>query len=143
MKEAITSFRGAHRFLSNFAPCRVLYQGKAYPSVENAYQAAKFPHDPHFQACCQDWTPGECKRFSRRGRTPHPDWDEVKLDVMEHLLWQKFALEGYKSALLRTGDAPLIEGNTWGDVFWGVCDGRGANNLGKLLMKIRDKFQSS
>lgn len=29
------------------------------------------------------------------------------------------------------------EGNTWGDKFWGVCDGEGENHLGKLLMEVR------
>jgi predicted NAD-dependent protein-ADP-ribosyltransferase YbiA (DUF1768 family) len=32
----------------------------------------------------------------------------------------------------------LIEGNWWGDTYWGVCNGVGENHLGKLLMKIRD-----
>lgn len=38
-----------------------------------------------------------------------------------------------------TGDAELIEGNHWGDTFWGVCNGVGQNNLGKLLMAIRSE----
>ena len=40
--------------------------------------------------------------------------------------------------LLATEDAILIEGNTWGDKFWGVCNGVGENNLGKVLMYVRD-----
>jgi hypothetical protein len=32
----------------------------------------------------------------------------------------------------------LIEGNTWGDTFWGVCNGVGENNLGKTLMNVRE-----
>jgi predicted NAD-dependent protein-ADP-ribosyltransferase YbiA (DUF1768 family) len=42
-----------------------------------------------------------------------------------------------REMLLLTGDCELVEGNTWGDKFWGVCDGEGENHLGKLLMKIR------
>jgi predicted NAD-dependent protein-ADP-ribosyltransferase YbiA (DUF1768 family) len=30
------------RYLSNFAPCKITYKGKTYPSVEHAYQAQKF-----------------------------------------------------------------------------------------------------
>lgn len=41
-----------------------------------------------------------------------------------------------------TGDAELIEGNNWGDTFWGVCNGRGENMLGKLLMEIRDYLRA-
>jgi len=44
--------------------------------------------------------------------------------------------------LLQTGDEELIEGNKWGDRFWGVCKGKGKNNLGKILMKIRDVYKS-
>lgn len=37
----------------------------------------------------------------------------------------------------KNGDAELIEGNTWGDRIWGVCDGVGENRLGKILMRVR------
>ena len=40
----------------------------------------------------------------------------------------------------RSVDVDLIEGNTWGDTFWGQVDGKGENKLGKLLMKIRDEL---
>ena len=43
------------------------------------------------------------------------------------------------SRLINTGDAILIEGNTWGDTYWGVCDGVGENRLGKLLMEVREE----
>ncbi len=39
--------------------------------------------------------------------------------------------------LLATGDAELIEGNTWNDTEWGICNGIGDNKLGKILMRIR------
>lgn len=56
---------------------------------------------------------------------------------MEDLLIQKFKIPELVKALLDTGTAELIEGNWWGDKFWGVCRGQGKNHLGKLLMKIR------
>ncbi len=34
----------------------------------------------------------------------------------------------------------LVEGNWWNDTFWGVCNGEGQNNLGKILMKIRKEI---
>jgi predicted NAD-dependent protein-ADP-ribosyltransferase YbiA (DUF1768 family) len=47
--------------------------------------------------------------------------------------------------LIATKDAELIEGNNWGDVIWGCVRGPGdewigENNLGKLLMKLRQEF---
>jgi hypothetical protein len=43
-------------------------------------------------------------------------------------------------ALLATVDADLVEGNTWNDEFWGVCNGSGENNLGRLLVKVREEL---
>jgi hypothetical protein len=54
------------------------------------------------------------------------------------LLAQKFSYPYYRDLLLATGDAELIEGNVWNDVFWGVCNGIGKNWLGKLLMQVRE-----
>lgn len=71
-----------------------------------------------------------------------PDWETVKFDVMEDLLIQKFSQEPFMTQLLETGDAHLEETNHWSDVVWGVCNGVGENNLGKLLMKIRSELQA-
>jgi predicted NAD-dependent protein-ADP-ribosyltransferase YbiA (DUF1768 family) len=39
------------------------------------------------------------------------------------------------------GEAPLIEGNTWNDRYWGVCRGTGKNRLGQILMRIRSEIR--
>src|SRR4051794_21773182 len=39
--EKIDSFEGQYRFLSNFFPAEVEFEGMTYPSVEHAYQSAK------------------------------------------------------------------------------------------------------
>lgn len=65
------------------------------------------------------------------------DWDDIRIEVMRELLIHKFAQEPFMSKLIETGNAYLEETNTWGDKFWGVCDNKGENNLGKLLMEIR------
>lgn len=36
----------------------------------------------------------------------------------------------------------LIEGNDWGDTFWGMVDGEGENNLGKILMRVREEIKT-
>ena len=61
---------------------------------------------------------------------------------MEDICRAKFTQnEELKKKLIDTGDATLIEGNTWNDTFWGVCNGVGENNLGKILMKIREELK--
>jgi ribA/ribD-fused uncharacterized protein len=133
----ITAFQGAHRFLSNFWPAPVVYDGSEYPSVEHAYQAAK-TLDPAWRE--KIWTaiqPGAAKRLGKQVPM-RADWEQVKVDVMRDLVFQKFAPGTALAAqLLATGDAMLIEGNTWGDRFWGVCGGSGENHLGRLLMEVR------
>lgn len=54
----------------------------------------------------------------------------------------KFAEPGLQAKLLETGNEELVEGNYWGDTFWGVCRGRGENHLGKLLMKVRTYYKN-
>ena len=62
---------------------------------------------------------------------------------MENGLRQKFKYPELREQLLSTGDQELVEGNWWRDFYWGVCNGVGDNNLGKLLMKIRDDINTS
>jgi ribA/ribD-fused uncharacterized protein len=78
--------------------------------------------------------------FKSRKQFIRPDWEQVKIKIMEHCLLQKFAPKTkLLDKLLATKDLEIIEGNTWGDVFWGQCPlGTGENHLGKLLMKIRE-----
>ena len=59
--------------------------------------------------------------------------------VMAEILAAKFAEPTLGAKLVLTGDAWLIEGNTWGDKFWGVdlITGEGLNWLGRLVMAQR------
>lgn len=137
MSTPIVSFSGPYRFLSNFYPAQIYYDGVYYPTLEHAYQAAKTLNGVDRELIRGAATPGEAKTRGRRV-TKRPHWDAIKLDVMERLLRGKFR-PGSKLArqLIQTGNAELVEGNTWGDVFWGVCRGEGENHLGRLLMKLR------
>lgn len=132
----ISEFKGEYRFLSNFWLAVVELDGVEYSTVEHAYQAAKCKHRSD-----RDWigrasTPGEAKRRARQVDIRR-DWDEVKLRVMEGLVRQKFAKDPLKQRLLDTGDQELVEGNAWGDTFWGVSYGKGSNWLGRILMDVR------
>jgi ribA/ribD-fused uncharacterized protein len=138
----INSFHGKHRFLSNFWLVRVKLNGRAYPSVENAYQAAK-TLDADVRHSFEHCSPGEAKKLGK-GLILRQDWSDVKVPIMHNLLTQKFARGSLLAQqLIDTGDAHLEEGNTWGDTFWGVCRGKGDNRLGELLMNIRTLLQSN
>lgn len=125
-----------HRFLSNFEPAVVKLDGVDFPTVEHAYQAAKST-DGRERLDIRDLrAPGQAKRAGRQV-TMRPDWDRVKVMTMHKLLEQKFTHEHLRELLLLTGDAQIVEFNTWGDRFWGVTDTGGDNVLGRLLMDVR------
>lgn len=134
----IDSFTGSYRFLSNFYPAKVRHGGINFPTVEHAYQAAKtiFAHE-RVQISNLD-TPAAAKAAGRKLKI-RKDWDKIKLNIMRDLVEKKFSKHAdLRAKLLKTGSAQLVEGNTWGDTYWGMCDGKGENNLGKILMQIRE-----
>ena len=81
-------------------------------------------------------TAGRAKREGRKFKL-RPNWSEMRLSIMKELLVQKFAQGELRTLLLNTKDEYLEETNYWNDKFWGVCDGEGANHLGRLLMEVR------
>jgi ribA/ribD-fused uncharacterized protein len=137
MTPAITSFKNGYAFLSNFYPVRIEMDGEEYPSVEHAYVAAK-TLDLNIRTTIRGFEkPGQAKLFGKKIEL-RADWEDVKLSIMHNLLVQKFFHQHLRTWLIATGDAELIEGNWWGDTFWGVCNGVGQNHLGKMLMRIRE-----
>lgn len=165
--DAITSFRGEFEFLSNFYKADVTFDSKEFSSVEIAYQYGKikfinelFPYasriseaELHNSFLSSKTTSGSSKRagnsllkkFNREVITDHLDAIvNNKLNLMEFLLKQKFNRftnpELYDK-LDNTGDRELIEGNNWGDAFWGVDVKKnfGLNTLGNMLMRIREE----
>lgn len=138
-RHEISSFRGEHFFLSNFYSSPVTVDNIYYPTVEHAYQASKTLDYLERERIRRAQTPGIAKKLGKR-ITLREDWEDIKLSVMEYLLRQKFSREPLREKLKQTGDADLIEGNLWGDRFWGVYNGKGENHLGRLLMKIRDEL---
>lgn len=141
MEHPIESFNGPHRFLSNFFPWEIQYEGVWYPTLEHAYQAAKTLDLDARRIIRLSISPGKAKHAGRRVPL-RPNWEDIKQDIMLSLLRQKFSDDGLKGMLLDTGNRPLIETNNWGDTYWGVCKGTGNNFLGKLIMKVREEAQS-
>ena len=132
----IDRFRGDHAFLSNFHRHPFQWRGHSYPTSEHAFQSAKSRDDRERERIRAAASPAEAKRLGRRADL-RCDWERIKDDVMHSVLLAKFAVPALRDALLDTGDAELVEGNTWGDTYWGVCGGRGRNQLGRTLMRIR------
>jgi ribA/ribD-fused uncharacterized protein len=141
----ITNFRGAYFFLSNFFVRDLTLDNVVYRSGEHAFQAQKAFRLDERTYVMDALTPTEAKR---RGRLValRIGWEEEKLAIMERVVRAKFKDAQLAHLLKKTGDAQLIEGNTWDDDYWGVVVGRGENDahgenhLGKILMKVRDEL---
>ena len=144
----VMEFQGEYRFLSNFWGCEHPVEGEfglRFNTVEHAYQAAKCEYQEDAEKFQSLSSPGEAKRLGRQVKI-RPDWEEIKLQVMEELVRDKFSFNPeLKEKLLATGDQELQEGNRWGDTFWGVDlrTGRGENHLGRILMKVRGELRRS
>jgi ribA/ribD-fused uncharacterized protein len=139
--DIIDDFHGVYRYLSNFWEHPVEFQGVIYPSNEHAFVAAKTTDQTIREVIREAKTPGQVKRMGRN-LVLRPDWENIKVMVMLDLCKTKFAPgTALASKLLATGDAFLIEGNTWGDRVWGTVNGEGCNYLGKILMKVRAELR--
>ena len=137
----IDSFREEYDFLSNFYHVDVEYEGILYKNTEAAFQAQKVLNDDE-KLLFSDLSPREAKKLGRRVKL-RKDWNDVKDNYMYEICKAKFQQhEDLAEKLLKTGDEELVEGNTWNDVYWGVCNGKGKNQLGKTLMRIREELRS-
>lgn len=137
----ISKFTGEYSFLSNFYIVPISYEGIIYPSVEHAFQAAKTLDGKKKLEIARFDTPGKAKKAGRKLKL-RADWEEIKLDIMLELLRKKFFFKDLQEMLLKTGDEELIEGNSWGDTYWGKYYGVGENHLGKLLLQVREEIRN-
>ena len=133
----IDCFDGEYAFLSNFYDSPIEKDGIVYPTNEHFFQAMKTLDNEERKRIAAAETPGKAKRMGRSVKL-RPDWEQSKIQIMKEGLTLKFLChKDLAEKLVATGDVWLIEGNWWGDTYWGVCNGVGHNMLGNLLMEIR------
>lgn len=142
----IKKFDGEYRFLSNFYPVSLSFEGRCFPSSEHAYQAAKTLNPGQKMLIQAASGPGMAKRLGSKVDL-RKDWEQVKDRIMKEILLEKFRNKSLEGKLLGTGTEILVEGNTWHDNYWGSCicarcGDRGRNKLGKILMDLRTFYQA-
>ncbi|KAF9061124.1 hypothetical protein BDP27DRAFT_1338609 [Rhodocollybia butyracea] len=128
--------RDPHYGFTNFSTHSVTYNGKRYPTSEHLFQSFKFQgHQPdlaeHIRTCA---TPSaalsEARRYQANVRS---DWRKVNVEKMDETLYQK---------AFGHGNAELVEDSDK-DSFWGIgAGGRGSNQLGKALERLREKLRA-
>eukprot|EP01024_Parvocaulis_polyphysoides_P039664 TRINITY_DN3587_c0_g2_i4.p1 TRINITY_DN3587_c0_g2~~TRINITY_DN3587_c0_g2_i4.p1 ORF type:complete len:713 (-),score=118.63 TRINITY_DN3587_c0_g2_i4:238-2376(-) len=147
---------------SNFSPHPVKieksvvstqYDLNIYKTSEHYYQSKKFSGNQSqesqqiAQQIISSDTPEQAaifgrKMFKERQDLITPDFLNLRIQIMRESLMSKFTQhKNLKKLLLSTGDCDLVESSPQ-DYFWGCgIDGQGENNLGKLLMEIREILQ--
>lgn len=139
--DKIDEFRGKYYFLSNFSDSKLTYENVSYLNGEAAFQAMKVIN-PEQRKTFSHLPPNRAKAKGRNVKLRH-DWEKVKDNIMYEITVAKFTQNlDLKDKLLKTGNVELIEGNTWNDTYWGVCNGRGKNKLGKILQRVREEIRS-
>lgn len=140
----INSFRNEYFFLSNFYNCIVEIEGIKFNNAEAAFQAMKC-EEKSDREIFRNLSALEAKRLGRRANL-RPNWNLLRMKYMKEIILDKFSRNPeLKEKLLATGNAELIEGNTWNDKFWGVniYTGVGENHLGKILMEVRKELRNA
>jgi len=141
VRKTIDSFFGEYRFLSNFYPAKFIDEDRmGWTTVEHYYQAMKTEDEGWRKKIRECEKPGQAKRMGNKAPL-RENWDYIKCNVMWEGLFYKFSQnEDIRDKLLDTEDSILIEGNKWGDTYWGQVDGQGTNMLGVLLMILREEI---
>lgn len=144
----IELFQREYFFLSNFYYCNIEYNFQMYPSAEHLFQALKTLNADEREKIRLAEKPGQAKRLGRRVRL-RKDWEDIKDQVMMHVLELKFSQNSLLYEKLDyTYPSLLIEGNNWHDNYWGdcYCDKckhiKGENKLGIFLMKLRRNWRT-
>jgi ribA/ribD-fused uncharacterized protein len=157
-------FKNEKRFLSNMEPCKIVFEGsnslkerfnmvefdgEEYDSTEHLYQALKSTDKEYHKIVRVAEEPRLAKKAGRKNITKDPskvskdvflmreDWDEIKVDVMKLCVYLKFTQNEDLAEKLKVIEGDIVERNCWHDYFWGTVDGKGENNLGKILMTMR------
>lgn len=147
------AFQSEHAWPSNFYPSPIEIEGIPFPTVEHAYHYSRaMRHNDSHSATLilRTKNPKNVKKLSYGIETSR-DWDRDKIDIMRHLIGEKFrqnpALSG---KLIASGSNNLIEATL--DPFWGakaapgsksIKNGTwtGANMLGKILVEATDEIR--
>ena len=137
----IDSFTGYFDFMHNNFQTPVYYEGILYPSVTHAYHAARSTDERTRRAILNSETFQILGNIAIRIEDP-PDWQEKKVKIMEQLLRDKFRRSKELQEKLRTTEhrelVMTYQEKKKNNLYWGVVKGKGQNQLGRILMRIRD-----
>jgi hypothetical protein len=149
----VPEFKDEYDFLSNFYRCDITVPVGEHKlhflTAEHLFQAAKNEamtsgtenRKSYVLTLTNDADPNRAKRLGKSVKIDLDKWESIKVDCMRTTVKTKFDQNpSLQKRLLDTGPALLVEGNTWGDEYWGRCKGKGYNLLGSILMEVRGYY---
>jgi len=162
-------FKNEKRFLSNMYPCSIIFEeideikgmfsnipfdGETYGSSEHIYMAMKSNNplwhkkirgmdEPHkTKTAARKYLQKDLLFETEEVFSFREDWDEVKYEIMKAIIYLKFIQNKYLANQLINIEGYIEERNDWNDTYWGTYDGNGENNLGKILMEVREYLKN-
>jgi len=144
--DTVYFFTVAYYPFDNFSAHTVEIWERIFPTVEHAFQWKKFETtEPELAAkILAAGSPWHAKKLSRSSSNMHTDWHNTRVTIMTEIVRAKVLQhEDVRVLLLSTGNKTIVE-NSPVDDFWGAgANGRGENQMGKILMKIRQEHIDS
>ncbi len=130
------------QYLSPFSAHRIEIWGEVFSTVEHAYQAARIKPGAERDVIKNAASPLEAWRQGQKYKNDPVlsivDFD--KFAVMEELFRAKIHQHPDIVEILKeSGERDLIK-NVETDFYWGIGDGSGQNQMGKLWMKLRKEL---
>ncbi|KZT06498.1 DUF1768-domain-containing protein [Laetiporus sulphureus 93-53] len=127
------------------SPHPVHYEHKSYPTALHLFEAMKFMgHKPdiaeRIRACP---TVEEARAVSESASSEvRPDWERVVLENLDEVLYHKFIQHpALRALLMGTGTTSLLVSDSQDSFFGDGPIGQGANQLGKALMRVRERLR--
>lgn len=149
------------RYLSNFYPAKVVYKGVAFPSIEHAFQAAKyllsnkpeaFKSIAHLKTAREAKSAGSKSGMKKRGAMLDVvRWNELSTDIMRQLVESRVKHDAVYRKILKAARKKKIKlyhfesacGKRGGKPFWGGYfkagsrEWFGTNMLGEIMMSVK------
>ena len=152
------AFFGKWSPLSNFHPCKFKVQGQEFNCAEQFLQHSKatfFDDDETAHKIMLTKSPAKMAALGHRVKHfKQEDWEAMAAEIVERGIWAKFSQNSKLAKyLLQTGDKHLLEANGKGG-YWGTTlslkdsdvltkvDYSGDNNLGKILIRVRNNLKN-